>query len=152
MISVFDVAAYILQKCGKMSTMKLHRLVYYCQAWSLVWDKTPLFHESIEAWVNGAIVPKLYDEHKGQFEIYFLNHGDPCNLNNIQLETIDAVLKAYGNKSSQWLSDLSSNESPFKLARQGLKPNERGNHEITLDSMVEYYNEVSSNGELINDE
>ena len=34
--NVFDVAKYILEKEGKLSTMKLQKLCYYCQAWSLV--------------------------------------------------------------------------------------------------------------------
>mgnify|MGYP001247259517 CR=1 FL=1 len=41
MVSVFDVASYILQKQGPMTTMKLQKLVYYCQAWSLVWNEEP---------------------------------------------------------------------------------------------------------------
>ena len=36
MASVFDVAAYILKKTGPSSIMKLHKLTYYAQAWSLV--------------------------------------------------------------------------------------------------------------------
>lgn len=43
--SVFDTAKYILEKCGTMSTMKLQKLCYYSQAWSLVWDDAPLFDE-----------------------------------------------------------------------------------------------------------
>lgn len=45
MANVSDVAAYILQKHGRMTTMKLQKLVYYSQAWSLVWDEKPLFQE-----------------------------------------------------------------------------------------------------------
>ena len=58
-VSVFDVAAYILDKLGPISTIKLQKLVYYCQAWSLVWDEEPLFSERIEAWVNGPVVREL---------------------------------------------------------------------------------------------
>ena len=36
MANVNDVAVYILEKSNTMSTMKLQKLVYYCQAWSLV--------------------------------------------------------------------------------------------------------------------
>jgi len=49
-LSVHDVAAYILKKQGEMSAMKLQKLVYYSQAWSLVWDEKPLFRAQIEAW------------------------------------------------------------------------------------------------------
>lgn len=45
MANVFDTAKYILEKSGKMSTMKLQKLCYYSQAWALVWDDAPLFDE-----------------------------------------------------------------------------------------------------------
>ena len=44
-MTVLDVAAYILERQGRMPTTKLQKLVYYCQAWSLVWDERPLFDE-----------------------------------------------------------------------------------------------------------
>ena len=49
MANIFDVARYILEVKGSMSTMKLQKLCYYCQAWSLVWDDSPLFDEDFEA-------------------------------------------------------------------------------------------------------
>lgn len=49
MATVHDVAAYILAKHGPMTAMKLEKLVYYSQAWSLVWDDKPLFRSKIEA-------------------------------------------------------------------------------------------------------
>ncbi len=42
MATVFDVAAYILENTGSISTMKLQKLCYYSQAWSLVWDDKPI--------------------------------------------------------------------------------------------------------------
>lgn len=39
--SVFQVARYILNHTGGMTTMKLEKLVYYCHAWSLAWDGVP---------------------------------------------------------------------------------------------------------------
>ena len=67
MATVFDVAAYILGKQGASSTWKLQKLVYYSQAWSLVWDGTPLFEEEIQAWIGGPVCPDLYSKHRGQF-------------------------------------------------------------------------------------
>jgi uncharacterized phage-associated protein len=57
MVSVDDVAAYILEQRGPMSAMKLQKLVYYSQAWSLVWEDRPLFREEIQAWASGPVVP-----------------------------------------------------------------------------------------------
>lgn len=44
-----DVAAAILERTGPLDTFKLQKLVYYAQAWHLVWDNEPLFEEPIEA-------------------------------------------------------------------------------------------------------
>jgi uncharacterized phage-associated protein len=65
MTTVFDVAKYIIEKQGSMSTMKLQKLVCYAQAWSLVWDDTPIFEQKIEAWVGSPIIKELYDAFNG---------------------------------------------------------------------------------------
>jgi uncharacterized phage-associated protein len=146
MASVFDVAQYILQKQGKMTAMKLQKLVYYCQAWSLVWDEKPLFDETIEAWASGPVVRELYDVHKGMFEVTSSSFpkGKPDKLTAKQKETIYAVLDFYGDQSAQWLSDLTHIEDPWKLARKGLEEGESCDSVITIASMCEYYSEIDA--------
>ena len=143
MATVYDVAAYILQKQGNMTAIKLQKLIYYAQAWSLVWDDKPLFAERVRAWVNGPVVPELYAKYKGQYEVTGCVEGNPDELSLEQQESIDAVLKTYGDKTSQWLSDLTHREDPWLKARVGLAPGERGNREIPLDAMLEYYSTLS---------
>lgn len=139
MANVFDVACYILKKQGEMTAMKLQKLVYYAQAWSLVWDESPLFSEQIQAWANGPVVPALYKKHQGQFKVTAIDEGSTENLSDNEKDTIDKVLEFYGNHSSQWLSDLTHSESPWIDAREGLKSGERGTKEISLAAMAEYY-------------
>ncbi|MGW1784893.1 Panacea domain-containing protein [Streptomyces sp. NPDC002143] len=75
--SVFDVAAYILQKRAAaepdrpaMTAMKLQKLVYYCQAWHfLAWEGRALFPKAIQAWASGPVCPALYEVHQSHFEI-----------------------------------------------------------------------------------
>ena len=141
-VSVFDVAAYILSKKGQMTTMKLQKLVYYCQAWSLVWDDKPLFKEDIEAWANGPVIRKLFAHHRGQFEIKNILTGNPDLLSKQQKETIDAVLDYYGDKPSQWLIDLAHMEEPWKKTREGMTDLERGNKKIKLSLIVDYYSSL----------
>ncbi len=138
MATVHDVAAYILKKAGPMTAMKLQKLVYYSQAWSLVWDDAPLFKARIEAWANGPVVPVLYSRHRGQFKLKSWR-GDPARIVGEQKETIDGVLAYYGDKTSFWLSQLTHREDPWRNARQGMAPGERGNTEISHASMAEYY-------------
>jgi uncharacterized phage-associated protein len=85
--TVHDVAAYIIEKRGAMTAMKLQKLVYHSQAWPLVWDEKPLFDSRIEAWANGPVVPELYDRHRGMFEIDKWPSGDPSALNDDERTT-----------------------------------------------------------------
>ena len=102
MAKVVDVAAYVLQERGPMTAWKLQKLVYYCQAWSLVWEETALFEEPIEAWANGPVVRALYDLHKGEFQLKHLWNedgekvGEPDALNHVERETVDLVLDEGG--------------------------------------------------------
>ena len=145
-VKVFDVAAYIIKRIGVVPAMKLHKLVYYSQAWSLVWDELPLFRERIEAWANGPAVPMLYAKHQGVF-LVSRKHvgGNRKKLNKDQRETVDAVLDFYGEKTAQWLSDLTHYEDPWKDARSSarLAPGERGNVRISDAAMAEYYSSIS---------
>ena len=138
-IRVFDVAAYILEQKGSMTTMKLQKLVYYSQAWSLVWDEKLLFEEAIEAWANGPVIRDLFDYHRGVYQISSMPIGNPRLLNQEQRDTVDAVLEYYGDKSAQWLIDLTHMEDPWIQMRQGLPIAERGHRVIPLDMIAEYY-------------
>lgn len=144
MAKATTVAAYILKQKGPMSAMKLQKLVFYAQAWALVWDEKPLFNERVEAWANGPVVPELYRIHAGKFE---LKSSDFISLPGEGLEenergTIDAVIAAYGDMTAQSLSDRTHSESPWERARKGLAPGERGSAEISLAEMHEFYSGI----------
>ena len=144
MADVLDTAQYILASLKKrpklpVTTWKLQKLVYYSQAWASVWDDEPIFSEPIEAWANGPVCPTLYEVHRGQFKISQIEGGTAKSVSKVHRATIDAVIKHYGEKSAQYLSELTHAEDPWKQARKGLKPGERGSSEITLESMAEYY-------------
>ena len=142
MVSAHDVAAYILKKHGPLSAMKLQKLVYYAQAWSLVWDDRQLFAEPVEAWANGPVVRSLYDCHRGQFEVRDWRWGDPAKLDDAARETVDAVLDYYGGRNAQALSDLTHRELPWREARRDVPDGERGAAPISLATMAEYYSSL----------
>lgn len=142
MANVFDVAQYILGKQGPTTTMKLQKLVYYCQAWSLVWDEKPLFPEKIQAWACGPVVKELYNTHRGKFTVFDIGKGSESNLDTTEKATIDAALSAYGDKPAQWLADLTHMEQPWNDARGGYRPGDNCEKEITLASMAEYYSSM----------
>ena len=126
MANVFDTAKYILETHGTMSSMKLQKLCYYAQAWSLVWDDAPLFEEDFQAWANGPVCPELF--HKYSYD------GD---LSDEQKDTINKVVEYYGTHDAQWLNRLTHMEEPWKNAIL----NGCGSI-VTKESMAMYYGGV----------
>ncbi|MFF1635928.1 Panacea domain-containing protein [Leifsonia sp. NPDC058248] len=139
MATAQDVAAYILEKRGLTEAMKLHKLVYYSKAWSLVWDDDPLFGERIEAWANGPVCRSLYSTYHREYMIETPAGGASANLSQDQKATIDAVLDAYGEKSALELSELTHRESPWRDARKGIPDGARSQSPITDEAIKAFY-------------
>lgn len=144
MATVFDVAAYILENTGSISTMKLQKLCYYSQAWSLVWDDKPIFREEIQAWVNGPVIPDLFHEFQGEYMVDSCKKGNSSRLTQDEKETIDAVIEFYGKYSGAELSELTHSEIPWKEARKGLAEMEYGQNVIDLAVMSDFYTRLAS--------
>ncbi len=155
MATAKDVAAYILREHGPMAAMKLQKLVYYSQAWHLVWDEQPLFAESIEAWANGPVVYDVYRAHRGRFRLEAEDTlgGEAGALTDSERESIDIVLKAYGDKSAQWLSELTHREEPWRQARAhaGLHDGQRGDAVIDQATMHEFYHGLTDADDDVED-
>jgi len=142
-VRAIDAADYILEQYGKMSAMKLQKLVYYSQAWHLVWKDTPLFDEEVQAWANGPVVPELFTLHQGFFQLepgFF--RGNAARILEDSKDVITRVLAFYGPKDAQWLSELSHMEDPWKLAREGITDGERCGNVISHEKMAEYYSSI----------
>lgn len=100
-ISARDVSAYILSKLAqdrKLETVKLQRLLWFCQGWHYGAYNTPLFAEDFEAWTLGPVVPAIHHRHPGVHEVS-ANHdfgGDATRLTDTHKEIVNAVIATYG--------------------------------------------------------
>ena len=122
MANVFDVAKYILDSIGgRISTMKLQKLCYYSQAWTLAWDRESLFVEDFLRWDNGPVCKQLFDLHKGEF--YIASAMIPQNflsatLTDEQIGNIDRVIEDYGKYSGAELSEITHSEAPWRTTKK----------------------------------
>lgn len=117
MAHVFDVARYILERQGPVTTLKLQKLVYYVQSWAVAKGE-PLFNDSIKAWAQGPVVPVLWYEHKGRRQVTAADVATRGpGLTEQQCAQIDSVLAYYGNLPPKYLSNLTHFESPWKDTR-----------------------------------
>ncbi len=147
MANVHDVAAYLLQEAGQLTTMKLQKLLYYSQGWSLAWDGVPLFNEELQAWANGPVAPAVFRQHRGEFTVSEWPHGDATALNTDEQETVDAVLDAYGPLTGQQLADKSHTERPWLDARGDTAPGEASKAKLDLAVMQDYFGGLDQLGD-----
>ena len=148
MATAHDVAAYILGKSGRMTAMKLQKLVYYSQAWHFVWDGVPLYQEEVQAWANGPVIYDLYLAHRGKYWVEPDDVPGPTRmLSSDEASSVDSVLETYGAMTAAQLSALTHSESPWVAARSGLAPTDRSKRTITLGSMGDYYGSLDETDE-----
>lgn len=144
MASVHDVAAYILELQHPMTTMKLQKLCYYSQGWTLALEGTPLFDEEIQAWANGPVVSALFARHRGRFQVEDWADGDSSRLSERERQVVSAVVETYGQLNGQQLSEKSHAEAPWQAARGDTPPGSRSNAILDLDVMQEYFGSLAS--------
>lgn len=141
-VSPHDVAKYILDRTSPMTGMKLQKLLFYSQAWSLVWDDVPLFDTDIEAWPKGPVIREIYNVHGSDAFVDEWPLGDATRLTEAQRKTIDNVLKTYAPMTAGVLSSLTHDEAPWIDARAGLKPTSKTKAVISRESMKAFYSSL----------
>ena len=140
------IAEYFIKQSQKehkvITNKKLQKLLYYAQAWNLVFNDKKMFDEPIEAWVHGPAVPIVYDTFKsfGFGEIAISVDEKEFELLADEEKTVlDDVWKAYGKFDGDYLELLTHNELPWQEARGGIDMNESSTNEISTVAMKEYY-------------
>lgn len=65
MASAYEVAQHLIrlaefeEEPDYLTHLRLQKLLYYVQAWSMAMRSRPMFPERIEAWGHGPVVPNL---------------------------------------------------------------------------------------------
>ncbi len=123
MCTVFDVADYFLAQqsveCGDtISNLKLQKLVYYSQGFSLASLNAPLFTEQIQAWEHGPVVPCLWRKYKS-FGAGSIPKPQPGEVNfdvfsKDQKDLLGEVWKVLGQFSAWKLRNMTHIEPPWK--------------------------------------
>ena len=116
-----DIAKFFLSQSDEtvgdlISNLKLQKLVYYAQGFSLAILGEPLFNERIEHWTHGPVVPDLYNEYKqfgsNAINIPNLSFAKEAFTAN-QLELLNEVYQAYGQFSAWKLRNMTHEERPW---------------------------------------
>lgn len=148
MAEVNDVAAALLSQTGQVTTMKLQKLVYYAQAWHLVFHSEPMFADTIEAWPQGPVTRSLYEKHRRRRTVKEWPSGDPEHLSHIERGTISWVLSKYAHFSAEALSKMTHMERPWRIARGLLADDEKSSEPIKLENLLHFYSRQRSDPDI----
>ena len=124
--------------------LKVQKLVYYAQGWSLALLGRPLFSEDLQAWTHGPVaesVWKQYNKHSW--------NALPPEESNIAikkpevLKLLGEVFAVYGNETAKQLEHRTHNEPPWLSARGDVAPGEKGQHIISTQEMQDYFRSLA---------
>lgn len=121
------------EKTGtRMDEMKMHKLMYFSQRESLMYNNECLFSDAdFYGWKFGPVLKEVREEYKTNK--CFSDVKDKVCESTKKL--LSDVLKRYGTLKSWKLSSLSHAEFSWQLARKGLKASENGNVKLRMEAM-----------------
>ncbi len=147
------VADYIILRLNSdesvnLINLKLQKLLYYLQAWSLGINNKTFLNCSFEAWVHGPVSRVLYDRFKMTHSLYsFITVSDVIEkhpeekIDTVDIEFINYILDNYAGYSGAELESMTHNEKPWLEARLGYAPMQSCNKIISEETMRNYYGE-----------
>ncbi len=141
MIPATKVAQYILSQTdydteNLISNLKLQKLLYYLQGFTLVLLGEPLFPEPIEAWDHGPVVVEVYHKYKNYGGRHIPPEEYPQGMLDEKVrDVVDEVYSEYGQYSAWKLRQMTHSEAPWKDAYQ----KEGQGAVITHQSLIDYF-------------
>jgi uncharacterized phage-associated protein len=139
-LSAHDIACELRGRLAAdpngLGVVRLHKLLYYAQAWHLVVTRKPLFRERIEAWANGPVVAELWAD-----EAHDRVRPEPQRLGPEHLATVDYVLSRYGSLSGHELIRLSHDEDPWRAASERDDSATDPSPELTPAALVSFFSQ-----------
>ena len=125
MYDVQNVAEYVITysevKDYGISNLKLQKILYLIQAYSLIHTKKPCFSEDIEAWDFGPVIPEVYRKYK-QFgstdiQIRFRRLEEvQKGFEKEDRKRIEEVVDRFADFSAADLTILTQNQAPWNEA------------------------------------
>ena len=157
-----DVASYcglvLLKEGMTVSPLKLQKILYYVQAWMMVFfDRQLLFDDKPQAWVNGPVYPSVYERFKGIGRYSMMSKEDfvigssltkriteldkKFDLTDKQRTVLNKLIEIYGSKNQDQLVFMTHCEDPWSIARGDLNPFENSENTISFEDMYAFYKE-----------
>lgn len=144
-----DIAAWFLgnidREAGDSIThLKLQKLVYYAQAWSLALRSEPLFDEDLQAWAHGPVADSVYQQFRTAGWDALEAPSAMPDIAPADADHLATILATYGDFSAKHLERMTHAEAPWLEARRGLPDEAWSREPIKKETMAHFYSDLYS--------
>ena len=138
MYTAKDVAKWFINELHP-EPLKLQKLLYLAQGFSFAFNDEALFEDDMEAWVHGPVVKSVYEEYKNyKYSPITINY-EIIDFNDDALSILNYVKNNFSKFDSKYLENISHNQEPWIMSREGLDPDERSDKTISKLSIANYF-------------
>ncbi len=152
MLTAKELARYIISEIKKRMTesyleefdvtpLKLQKLLYYVQGYSLALTGKPAFGDKIEAWKYGPVVDSVYQEYK-KYSKGIIPYEEIPELeihDEALCGVVDLVLSDKLRYSGETLARTTHKETPWQNAYKGSFGGVYMNEEIPESAIRDYF-------------
>ena len=147
-----DIAYWFLgaidREAGDAVThLKLQKLIYYAQAWSLARRNVPLFDEELQAWAHGPVAESVFQEFRGSSWDALPAPKTVPAIAEVDESQLRDTLDVYGEYSAKQLERMTHSEAPWLTARGDISPEARSNTAIDKGLMAQFYRDLYDRAE-----
>ena len=118
-----------------ITNLKLQKILYFVEAFSLIKNNKSAFKEKILAWQYGPVIKEVYDTYKINKNNPIISKEKPL-INEEMTLIIDKVWELFGGLSASKLVDITHSQRPWIDAFNS------NTKEIKRDVMIEYYKNI----------
>ncbi|NTG20649.1 DUF4065 domain-containing protein [Agrobacterium rhizogenes] len=152
MNTALDVANWFVGSIDRnagdsITHLKVQKLVFYAQVWSLALYDEPIFGEDFKAWAHGPVVESVYQQFSGSGWDALPPPKEVPRFDERAEELLGDILASYGGLSAKQLEYLTHSEEPWIKARGNLAPEARSNVTISKESIIAYYKKLNEDVE-----
>lgn len=142
--TAMDVAKWFINATDRESGdaithLKVQKLIYYAQGWSLATFDRALFREDLEAWVHGPVAPSVWEQFKGYSWESLPLQKITRKVSSDHSSLLSAVNEKYGIFSAKKLEVMTHAELPWTAARGNLPLHARCSTSIKTDDMKKHF-------------
>ncbi|MXF07407.1 Panacea domain-containing protein [Escherichia coli] len=128
-----------------MTPLKLQKLVFYADAWYMALnDDRELIPNQFEAWVCGPVIRELYNRFADYKWRVIDEEIKRPELPEDVVNHLDETYKVFGGFSAYELEQLTHQEKPWLLAREGVPEGEPCRNLIDKKVTADFYRSMAS--------